>query len=55
MNEEILIRFLIHRCTSEERKVVDQWIASDQANADWLFEMERIWRLKDQLRFIFHG
>lgn len=39
MNEEILIRFLIHRCTSEEIKVVDQWIASDQANADWLFEM----------------
>ena len=51
MNEEILIRFLIHRCTSEEIKVVDQWIASDQANADWLFEMERIWSLKDQLRF----
>lgn len=51
MNEEILIRFLIHQCTSEEIKEVDQWIASDQANADWLFEMERIWSLKDQLRF----
>ena len=51
MNEEILIRFLIHRCTSEEIKVVDQWSASDQANADGLCEMERIWSLKDQLRF----
>ncbi|WP_293709824.1 FecR domain-containing protein [uncultured Parabacteroides sp.] len=51
MNEEILIRFLTHRCTSEEIKEVDQWIAFDQANVDWLFEMERIWSLKDQLRF----
>lgn len=51
MNEEILIRFLTHRCTPEEIGEVDGWIAADQANADWLFEMERIWSLKDQLRF----
>lgn len=51
MNEEILIRFLTHRCTSEEIEEVNGWIASNQANADWLFEMERIWSLKDQLRF----
>lgn len=51
MNEEILIRFLTHRCTPEEIETVDQWIAADQANADWLFEMERIWSLKNQLRF----
>lgn len=51
MNEEILIRFLTHRCTPEEMKEVDRWITADQANADWLFEMERIWTLKDQLRF----
>lgn len=51
MNEEILIRFLTHRCPPEEMKEVDQWITADQANADWLFEMERIWSLKDQLRF----
>lgn len=51
MNEDILIRFLTHRCTPEEIKEIDQWIAASQANADWLFEMERIWSLKDQLRF----
>ena len=51
MNEEILIRFLTHRCTPEEIEEVDRWIAANQANADWLFEMERIWSLKDQLRF----
>lgn len=51
MNEEILIRFLTHGCTPEEIKEVDQWIAADRANADWLFEMERVWGLKQQLRF----
>lgn len=51
MTEDILIRFLTHRCTPEEMSEVDQWIATSQANADWLFEMERIWSLKDQLRF----
>lgn len=51
MNEELLIRFLTHRCTSEELKEVDEWMAADQANNNWLFEMERIWSLKDELRF----
>lgn len=51
MNEEILIRFLTHCCTPEEIEEVDRWIAINQTNADWLFEMERIWSLKDQLRF----
>ena len=26
-------------------------VASGKPNADWLFEMERIWSLKDELRF----
>lgn len=51
MNEELLIRFLTHRCTPEELKEVDEWIVADQANAGWLFEMERIWSFKDELRF----
>jgi transmembrane sensor len=51
MNEELLIRFLTHSCTSEEIKKVDEWIAADQTNANWLFEIERIWSLKDELRF----
>jgi len=51
MNEELLIRFLTHTCSTEELKQVDNWIASNKVNADWLFEMERIWSLKDELRF----
>lgn len=51
MSEELLIRFLTHCCNPEEIQKVDEWIAADQANANWLFEMERVWSLKDELRF----
>ena len=51
MDEQLLIQFLTHTCTSEDLRLVDQWIASGKPNADWLFEMERIWSLKDELRF----
>lgn len=51
MNEDLLIRYLIHRCSPKEIRAVGEWIATDQANADWLFEMERVWGLKDELRF----
>ena len=51
MDEQLLIRFLTHTCTPEDLRSVDQWIASGKPNADWLFEMERIWSLKDELRF----
>lgn len=51
MDEQLLIRFLTHTCTPEDTRLVDQWIASAKSNADWLFEMERVWSLKDELRF----
>lgn len=51
MNEELLIRFLTHACSSSELKQIDTWLASDPAHAQWLFEMERIWGLKDELHF----
>lgn len=51
MNEELLIRFLTHGCTPKELKEIDKWMAVDQANSNWLFEMERIWSLKNELRF----
>ncbi len=51
MDEQLLIRFLTHTCTPEDLRLVDQWIASGKPNADWLFEMEHIWSLKDELRF----
>ncbi len=51
MSEELLIRFLTRTCTQEELLEVEKWISAGQANADWLFEMERVWSLKDELRF----
>lgn len=51
MNEELLIRFLTHRCTLTELDTINEWIAADPANAKWLFDIEHIWSLKDELRF----
>lgn len=51
MSEELLIRFLTRTCSKEELSEVEKWTLADHANADWLFEMERIWSLKDELRF----
>lgn len=51
MNDELLIRYLTHRCTASETANVNEWIAADASNANWLFEMERIWSLKEELRF----
>lgn len=51
MNEKLLIQFLTHTCLPDELRQVEQWISSEKANADWLFEMERVWSLKDELRF----
>lgn len=51
MNEELLIRFLTRCCTPEELSIVDDWITADPANAKWLFDIEHVWSLKDELRF----
>lgn len=51
MNEELLIRFLTHHCSSEDLNIIHDWIAADPANAKWLFEIEHVWSLKDELRF----
>jgi|AGTN01.3.fsa_nt_gi Fe2+-dicitrate sensor, membrane component len=51
MNEQLLIRFLTGACTQEEFHAIEKWISDDKTNAGWLFEMERIWSLKDELRF----
>lgn len=51
MDEQLLIRFLSHNCTPDEIKQVKQWISSGRENAEWIFEMERIWSLKDELYF----
>jgi len=51
MNEELLIRFLTHSCTEQDNRDIMTWMKEDKANADWLFEMEKIWNLKDELRY----
>lgn len=51
MDDQLLIRFLTHDYSPEDLKEINRWIAQEKANADWLFEMERIWTLKDELRF----
>lgn len=51
MDEQLLIRFLSHRCTPQEVSEVEHWAALDAANAAWLFEIERVWSLKNELRF----
>jgi len=41
----------MHRCDPAELALIQQWVTADKANADWLFEMERVWGLKDEWRF----
>ena len=51
MNEGLLIRYLTKTCTQEEIHEVEKWISNDQTNADWLFGMESVWYLKEELRY----
>lgn len=51
MEEKLLIRFLTRQCSPQENKDINEWIKADKANGDWLFEVERLWSLKDELRF----
>ena len=51
MNEDILLRYLSKKSTSEDLVYIEEWIKLDKKNADWLFEMERIWVLKYELKY----
>lgn len=51
MNEQLLIRFLMKQCSAEDIKSMDRWVSANPSHADWLYEMEHIWSLKDELRF----
>lgn len=51
MEEQILLRFLSKKYTDEDLIEIDKWTSSDKTNADWLFDMERVWSLRDELRF----
>lgn len=51
MDNELLIRFFNHQCTPEEIRQIDEWLATDPANASYLFEMEKIWSLKNVIHY----
>ena len=51
MDEKLLLQFLTKKCTSEELLIIDQWITANPENARWLFEMEEIWNLKNELKY----
>jgi len=51
MDEQLLIRFLTQKCTAEELREIEQWIGANPENANWLFEMEGIWSLKNEIYF----
>ena len=51
MNEDILLRYLSKESTKEDLVYIEEWIKLDKKNADWLFEMERIWVLKYELKY----
>lgn len=51
MDDLLLLRFLTHTCTPEETRQVSDWLSADKANAEWLFEMERIWNLKKEIYY----
>ncbi len=51
MDEQLLIRFLHKKCTRKELQLIEEWIAESPDNANWLFEMEQVWSLKEEIRF----
>jgi len=51
MDEDLLIKFLTNACSADELGQVDAWISADKANAEWLFEIERIWSYHDELHY----
>lgn len=51
MNDTLLLRFLLNKCTPPEIRQIELWATSNKENAEWLFEMEQMWRLKDECRF----
>lgn len=51
MNEDILLRFLNKKADDTDLQKIDKWISESAENAKWLFEMEEVWSLKDELKY----
>lgn len=48
INEDILIKFLEQSCSPQELKEIDEWIQASPENRNQLFELERVWSLKNE-------
>ncbi len=51
MDDLLLLKFLSGQCTEDELKQITEWIQKDEANANWLFEIESVWSLKNEREF----
>ncbi len=51
MDEQLLLRYLNKECSDQDLRIIHEWIQLDKANANWLFRIEEIWSLKDQLKY----
>ena len=51
MNEELLIKFLVKTASPDELEEIEKWISQSKDNANWLFEIERIWAIKEELKY----
>ena len=51
MNEDIILRFLNKKADDSDLREVDKWISESNENAKWLFGMEEIWSLKNELKY----
>lgn len=51
MNEELLIKFLVKTASPDELEEIEKWISQCKDNANWLFEIERIWAIKEELKY----
>lgn len=51
MDEDIILRFLNKKADDTNLQEIDKWISESAENAKWLFEMEEVWSLKDELKY----
>ncbi|SMO57623.1 FecR family protein [Saccharicrinis carchari] len=51
MEDQLLFRFLNGQSTSKELEEIELWMSMNKANAEWLFELERMWALKKEFQF----
>lgn len=51
MDDQLLIRFLTHRCTPDELEQIDRFISGNEEQAQQLFDIERLWSLKKEIEY----